>query len=65
MESHAEKKAMTPYRRVMARDDVSEEAKFKLRAEHEKLNPLVLKREVDRRLKALFDVRKRYAEPKS
>lgn len=60
-----EKKAMTPYRRVMARDDVSEEAKFKLRAEHEKLNPLVLKREVDRRLKALFDVRKRYAEPKS
>ena len=59
-----EKKAQTPYQRVMARDDIAGEAKSKLQAEHEKLNPLVLKCEVDRRLKALFDIRKRYAEPK-
>lgn len=60
-----EKKAMTPYQRVVERYDVSQEAKTRLGAEHEKLNPLVLKREVDRRLKALFDVRKQYMEPKS
>jgi hypothetical protein len=60
-----EKMALTPYERVMARDDVSKEAKKKLQTEHETLNPLVLKREVDRRLKILFDVRKGLAEPKS
>jgi hypothetical protein len=60
-----EKKALTPYERVMARYDVSKETKATLRDEHEKLNPLVLKREVDRRLKVLFDVRKGLAEPKS
>jgi hypothetical protein len=60
-----EKKSLTPYQRVMARDDVAEEAKSKLRAEHEKLNPLVLKCEVDRRLQKVFDVRKQLAEPKS
>lgn len=59
-----EKKAQTPYQRVMTRYDVSKEAKAKLQAEHEKLNPLVLKREIDRRLQRVFDVRKRYAEPK-
>lgn len=60
-----EKTAQTPYERVMARRDVSKEAKTKLRAEHEKLNPLVLKREVEKRLAALYDMRKRLTEPKS
>ncbi len=59
-----EKKAQTPYQRVMGRYDVAQEMKAKLQAEHEKLNPLVLKREVDRRLKVLFDIHKRYAGPK-
>lgn len=54
-----EKKAMTPYQRVLLRDDVSEKDKEKLRAKHELLNPLVLKREVDRRLKKVFDTEKR------
>ena len=54
-----EKKAMTPYQRVLSRDDVSEEVKRKLRIEHMKLNPLILKREVDRRLKKVFDTEKR------
>ena len=60
-----EKESLTPYQRVIARDDVSTEAKARLRAEHEKLNPLVMKREIDRRLDRVFDVHKRYAEPKS
>lgn len=59
-----EKRSLTPYERVMARNDVSEDAKAKLRAEHEMLNPLVLKREIDRRLRKVFDVRRRLTEPK-
>jgi len=60
-----EKRALTPYERVLAREDVSGEAKAGLRAEHEKLNPLVLKREVEKRLAALYDLRKRLREPDS
>ena len=37
-----EKRAMTPYERVMARDDIAREAKEKLKIEHEMLNPLNL-----------------------
>ena len=67
-----EKKSLTPYERVLLRDDASDEAKAKLRAEHETLNPLIQKREVDRRLQRVFDIHKRfmvrtvepYAEPK-
>ena len=45
--------AKTPYQRVMEHDDVSQEVKDKLRAEHEKLNPLQLKRELDKLKKEL------------
>lgn len=51
-----EKKAKTPYERMLERSDVSEEIKAKLRAEHEKLSPLTLKRLIDERLKRVFDV---------
>jgi hypothetical protein len=37
-----EKRAMTPYERVMARTDVSREAKTTLQKKHEALNPLLL-----------------------
>jgi hypothetical protein len=37
-----EKRAMTPYERVMAREDVTRDAKEKLRILHETLNPLLL-----------------------
>ena len=37
-----EKRAMTPYARVMARLDISEDAKEKLRKEHDRQNPLLL-----------------------
>jgi hypothetical protein len=60
-----EKTSLTPYQRVMARADVGEEVKMKLKAEHDRLNPLVLMREIDRRLRRVFDMRKRHAGPKS
>lgn len=43
-----EKVALTPYRRMCEHPAVDESAKERLRIEHEKLNPLVLKREMDR-----------------
>jgi hypothetical protein len=58
-----ERKSMTPYRRVLARDDVSADAKAALTKEHERLNPLVLKREIDRRLAVLFAVLRRHEQP--
>jgi hypothetical protein len=58
-----EAKAMTPYQRVLLRDDVSDEVKTKLRQEHEKLSPLVLKLEIDLRLERVFDIQKRYGIP--
>jgi transposase InsO family protein len=42
-----EKAAMTPYQRVLEHKDVSEEIKSRLREEHEKLNPLRLKKRID------------------
>lgn len=59
-----EKKSLTPYERVMARRDVSDTIKTRLRAEHERLNPVVLKREIDRRLTKVFNVHKCYGKPK-
>lgn len=59
-----EKTALTPYQRVLLRDDVSDEVKQKIRDEHERLNPLMLKREIDRKLKRVFDIQKRCGEPK-
>lgn len=42
-----EKKSKTPYQRVLERSDISNEIKDALRAEHEALNPLELKRKLD------------------
>ena len=59
-----EKKSLTPYQRVLTRDDVAEDVKAKLRQEHERFNPLVLKREIDRRLKIVFTLQERHGEPR-
>ena len=48
-----EKVAKTPYERVLERDDVPEEIKEKLKKEHESLNPLLLKDELDKLKKEL------------
>lgn len=55
-----EKVAKTPYQRILEHQEVLEEVKIKLRAEHERLNPLLLKQEIDRRLRKLYDTQKQF-----
>lgn len=59
-----EKVAKTPYQRVLENEHISIEVKEKLKQEHEKLNPLVLKNEIDRRKKILYDVQRKYGTGK-
>lgn len=42
-----EKRAMTPYQRVIERKDVTDDVKQKLCEQHDTLNPLVLKQKID------------------
>jgi hypothetical protein len=58
-----EKKALTPYQRVLGRSDVTEQAKTELRLEHERLSPLTLRHEIDLRLERLFNVIRRHGKP--
>jgi hypothetical protein len=58
-----ERRAKTPYQRILEHKAVSEEVKTRLRAEHEQLNPLLLKQEIDRRIRKLYDTQKRYGNP--
>ncbi len=53
-----EKRAMTPYERVMARDDIVGELKEKLRNEHETLNPLILLKQIVTLRKKIYEVTK-------
>jgi len=55
-----EKTAKTPYERALKRNDVNGEVKTKLRQEHETLNPLTMKREIDRRLQIVFSLQKHH-----
>jgi hypothetical protein len=55
-----EKTAKTPYQRILDCPTVSREVGDRLKEEHDKLNPLLLKREIDRRLKTLYDVQRRF-----
>lgn len=55
-----EPQAKTPYQRILEHPAVPEDIKTRLRLEHDKLNPLVLKREIDRRILKVYDVQKRY-----
>ena len=57
-----EKVPKTPYQRMLEHKDVSEEVKEKLREEHAKLNPLILKKEIDRITTKLLKARKTTAE---
>lgn len=59
-----EPKAKTPYQRILEHPAVPPAVKAKLRVEHTTLNPLVLKREIDRRIRHVYDVQKRYGKPK-
>lgn len=59
-----EKKAKTPYERILEHPGVAEQAKECLRREHETLNPLPLKREIEKRLDRVYDVQKRCGKPR-
>lgn len=60
-----EKKPKTPYQRILEHPAVAEEVKEKLRREHALLNPLVMKREIEKRLKTVYDIQKRYGKSKN
>jgi hypothetical protein len=55
-----EKKAKTPYQRILEHPKVNQAVKDKLKQEHQRLNPLVLKREIDRLTKKVYDTQQRY-----
>ncbi|PJC56213.1 hypothetical protein CO026_01560, partial [Candidatus Kaiserbacteria bacterium CG_4_9_14_0_2_um_filter_41_32] len=55
-----EKIAKTPYQRVLENEHISNEVKEKLKQEHEKLNPKIMKKEIDRLKKILYDTQKKY-----
>lgn len=57
-----EKKAKTPYQRILEHKSVSEAVKEKLRSIHDKLNPRVMQREIARRISKLYDVQKRFGD---
>lgn len=50
----------TPYQRILDRDDVSPERKERLRAEHETLSLVRLRKESDRLKKKVYDTQRRY-----
>ncbi len=60
-----EKVSKTPYQRILDHPKVSDEDKVKLKTEHRKLNPLVLKKEMEKRLKKVYDIQKRFGQPKN
>jgi hypothetical protein len=55
-----EKVPKTPYQRILEHEKVSEENKARLRLEHSKLNPLLLKQEMAKRLKKVYDIERQY-----
>lgn len=59
-----EKVAKTPYQRVLEHPAVDETVKEKLRGEHAALNPLLLKREMDKRLDAVNNMQTRHDQQK-
>jgi len=54
---------LTPYQRVLTREDVSDDIKMKLRETHETLNPLLMKREIDRKLNRVSAVYIHHGRP--
>jgi len=54
-----EKRAMSPYGRVMARVDVTDDAKEKLRNAHDALNPLLLLKKIATLKKTIYELAKK------
>ncbi len=59
-----EKKASTPYQRILERSDVLDTVKEKLRRDHALLNPKQMKAEIDRLSAKVHAVQKRYGVPR-
>ena len=59
-----EKKAKTPYTRIMNHPAVAESVKERLRDKHTELNPLILKCEIEKRIHAVYTIQKRYGKTK-
>jgi hypothetical protein len=55
-----EKTAKTPYQRVLENEHIAQEIKNKLQKEHERLNPLTMKKEIDRLRDVLYETQKKY-----
>lgn len=56
-------KPKTPYQRILDSADVTDEAKQKLRATYEKLNPFELSKELGKQQRAFFGILKRAKQP--
>jgi hypothetical protein len=56
--------AKTPYQRIVEHSAVTEENKDKIKTEHETLNPLVLKRKMEKSLKKVYDIEQRFGQSK-
>ena len=55
--------AKTPYQRILERSDVDEKIKEKLQTIHETLNPLTMKKEIDRKIQIMFNLQKHRGSP--
>ena len=60
-----EKNPKTPYQRILKHATVEESVKERLTLEHASLNPLLLKREIEKRLTVVYDIQKRYGKSKN
>jgi hypothetical protein len=60
-----EKVPKTPYQRVLEHPKISEDVKNKLRKEHAILNPLIMKKEIDRLRSVLYDVQRKHGSQNS
>lgn len=59
-----EKIAKTPYQRIMEHPAVSTADREKLKREHSKLNPAMLKKEMEKRLKRVYDIQQQFGQSK-
>jgi len=57
-----EKVAKTPHQRILEHPKVPQDVKVNLKGQHDRLNPLLLKQEIDRRLKTLYAVQRRFGD---
>jgi hypothetical protein len=56
-------KPKTPYQRILDSADLTEEAKQKLRADYDKLNPFKLSEDLERKRKSFFSILQRLKQP--